>query len=89
MRRSYKRFTARLEKDGLLEEVVELANEYHVSLLRIYQDSSLPSVVSARLNVYRHLSSKGYGNNEIARMFDRAQSGVSKLMRRNHGKADI
>ena len=72
----------RLREADLLQEVNARIGELHVSLRDLYEGPGrAPSIAQARKNVYAWLAKKGKGNNEIARLFDRAPSGVLKLLR--------
>lgn len=85
MKRSFLKFTQRLTVVDLRAEVEKRALTSHVSLLALYEGADrAPSNIAARRDVYTWLMKKGFGNNEIARLFDRAPSGVSKLI--NGGK---
>jgi hypothetical protein len=80
MNRSFAKFTARLEAIGLLEQVEAHSLALHVTLRDLYLGPGrAPSITNARQFVYRWLLKQGKGNNEIARLFDRAPSGVLKL----------
>lgn len=81
-KRSFRKFSTRLREIGLLEDVESRALEAHVSLQDLYEGPyRAPSIAAARRKVYGWLAIQGKGNNEIARLFDRAPSGVMKLMR--------
>ena len=83
MKRSYTKFTARLDAAGLRTEIEARALKLHVSLPELYDGPArAPSIVAARRAVYAWLAKQGKGNNEIARLFDRAPSGVMMLLRR-------
>lgn len=78
--RSYRRFVTRLESIGLRVSVEKRALKLHVSLRELYEGPDrAPSIAAARRAVYIWLAGEGKGLNEIARLFDRAPSGVSKL----------
>lgn len=81
MKRSFSKFAARLDELGLLNQVEKMALKHRVTMKNLYGQGYAPSVVAARRAVYAWLRDQGKGNNEIARLFDRAQSGVSKLMK--------
>lgn len=94
MKRSFKKFTERLEHIGLREPLEKRARAHHISLLDLYEGPSLAqSVKTARKNVYLWLVGEGKGINEIARLFDRAPSSVWKMVqkksvvRKTRGKA--
>jgi hypothetical protein len=87
MTRSYSKFVRRLEEIGLHAEVEKRALKLHVSLRDLYEGRDrAPSIGAARRAVYTWLINEGKGLNEIARLFDRAPSGVSKLTN-NRGAA--
>lgn len=80
-KRSFRRFSARLDAIGLRRAIEKRALAAHVSLRELYDGPGrgAPSIVAARRAVYTWLMSEGKGLNEIGRLFDRAPSGVSKL----------
>ena len=78
--RSFVKFSKRLSDVGLLKAIEARAMKLHVSLRDLYEGPAAPSITAARRSVYAWLASEGKGNNEIARLFDRAPSGVFKLM---------
>jgi hypothetical protein len=82
MNRSFQTFVRRLNKIELRETLEKRAARLHVSLRDLYEGPREASISAARRDVYLWLSGRGKGINEIARMFDRAPSGVLKLMRR-------
>jgi hypothetical protein len=83
MKRSYERFRTRIHKIGLLSKIETRALQLHVSLRDLYSGPGrAPSIAAARRDVYLWLIEEGKGNNEIARLFDRAPSGVLKLTRK-------
>lgn len=81
MKRSYEKFVARIDQMGLTGMLDKRLKKSRVTVIEIYQGGRAPSIVAARRDVYRWLNDIGYGNNEIARMFDRAQSGIMKMLR--------
>jgi hypothetical protein len=82
MKRSYEKFMRRLGAIGLHVKVESRALQMHVSLRDLYEGpDKAPSIAAARRAVYLWLIEEGKGNNEIARLFDRAPSGVLKLTR--------
>lgn len=82
MKRSFKKFEAHLLAIGLYDEIEARAAKAHVSLRELYDGpNKAPSIAAARRAVYLWLMKEGKGNNEIARIFDRAPGGVSALMR--------
>ena len=82
MTRSFSKFVDRLDSMGLRAGVESRALKLHVTLQDLYQGGGrAPSIAAARRAVYSWLAKEGQGNNEIARLFDRAPSGVMKLMR--------
>jgi hypothetical protein len=82
VKRSFPKFVDRLNAAGLKEEVEAHARAHRVSLQDLYEGPyQAPSVVAARRAVYRWLAkNKKKGTNEIARLFDRARSGVVKFL---------
>lgn len=77
--RSFKPFVARLDAIGLHAEVEARALAHHVSLRELYEGpDGAPSITAARRAVYLWLVEEGKGLNEVARLFDRAVSGISK-----------
>ena len=83
MTRSYPGFLERLKEIGLRTEVEARSLKLHVSLRQLYEGQGRePSLAAARRSVYRWLMKEGKGINEIARLFDRAPSGVLKLTRK-------
>lgn len=81
MKRSFNKFLVRLAAIGLLGGVQARALKLHVSLRDLYEGPTrAPSIVLARRDVYRWLMKGGKGLNEVARLFDRAPSGISKLV---------
>jgi hypothetical protein len=86
MKRSFTKFVARLDSIGLRPDVEKRSLSHHVSLQDLYEGTDrAPSIVAARRDVYTWLMKKGKGNNEIARLFDRAPSGVQRLTRGRNG----
>lgn len=81
MKRSFERFSDRLKANGLYTGANKICSENYVSLCVVYDGGKAPSVVAARRAVYVWMSGRGMGNNQIARMFDRAKSGVSKSLK--------
>jgi hypothetical protein len=81
--RSFRKFVHRLEGIGLLWEIEKRARAEHVTLRELYEGQGrAPSIYRARRSVYMWLiSANGKGSNEVARLFDRAPSGVGKLIR--------
>lgn len=83
MKRSFQKFETRLEAIGLRQKIEERALVLHISLRDLYEGpDKAPSIAAARRAVYSWLMKEGKGNNEIARLFDRAPSGVLKLTRK-------
>jgi DNA-binding CsgD family transcriptional regulator len=83
MKRSFAQFVKRLGAVGLLKGVEDRALALHVSLQELYGGPNrAPSIVAARRAVYLWLMKEGKGNNEIARLFDRAPNSVWKLTRK-------
>jgi hypothetical protein len=82
VRRSFAKFVARLEEIDLRRGVESCSVKMHVTLRELYEgEGRETSIAAARRVVYLWLSKEGKGINEIARLFDRAPSGVTKLMR--------
>jgi hypothetical protein len=82
VKRSFTKFVDRLEEIGLLKKIEIRALQVHVSLRDLYLGpGKAPSIAAARRAIYLWLIEEGKGNNEIARLFDRAPSGVLKLTR--------
>lgn len=82
MKRSFAKFTSRLQDIGLYGQVEKRALKLHVSLRELYEaPKGIPSITAARRAVYLWLMEEGKGLNEVARLFDRAPSGVSNLTR--------
>ncbi len=82
MKRSFAKFVVRLDAIGLRVKVETRALQAHVSLRDLYAGQGrTPSIANARRFVYLWLLEEGKGYNEIARLFDRAPSGVLKLTR--------
>lgn len=82
MTRSFKKFLARLDEIDLRRGVESRSVKMHVTLRDLYEGGGRePSIAAARRVVYVWLMKEGRGLNEIARLFDRAPSGVAKLTR--------
>jgi len=80
--RSFKKFVKRLQETGLLHAIDKRIGASHVSLRDLYEGPGrAPSIHQARKNIYAWLMKEGKGNNEIARLFDRAPSGIWKMIR--------
>jgi hypothetical protein len=80
--RSFRKFTDRLNAIGLFKEIEKRSLAHHVTIQDLYQGADrAQSIVAARRAVYRWLMKEGKGINEIARLFDRAPSGVWKMTR--------
>lgn len=80
MKRSFQRFVRKLDKIELRQAIEERALELHVSLRDLYEGPGrAPSITAARRDVYSWLHEHGKGIREIARLFDRAPSAVSRL----------
>lgn len=90
-KRSFQRFVRKLDKIGLRQALEERAIDLHVSLRDLYGDDSrgTTSISAARREIYLWLQKQGKGINEIARLFDRAPSGVLKMMRRHIRKGTV
>ncbi len=81
MQRSFQKFTARLDTIGLRDKIAARAITKLVSLRDLYEGPDrAPSITAARRAVYSWLITQGKGVNEIARLFDRSRSSVSKLI---------
>jgi hypothetical protein len=80
MKRSFSKFVERLEAADLHAKVEARALKFHVTLRELYEGPHLaPSINTARRSIYLWLIGEGKGLNEVARLFDRAPSGVVKL----------
>jgi len=83
MKRSFQKFEKRLQASALHAEVTRRALVHHVTLQDLYEGADRsPSVSAARQAVYMRLWRLGKGVNEIARLFDRAPSGVWRMLHR-------
>lgn len=82
MKRSFQAFRSRLAAIGLAREAEKIALTAHVSLRELYEGDRAPSIVAARRTVYLRFMQGGKSLNEVARLFDRAPSGVLKLTRK-------
>ena len=82
-KRSFDRFAHRLKLLGLHDAIVKRTMALHVPLRELYEGENLaPTIRAARKSIYVWLMrEKGLGNNEIARLFDRAPGGIGKLIR--------
>lgn len=80
--RSFRKFSAQLDAIGLLEKIEKRSIALRVTLKGLYSGNRAPSTVAARRAVYLWLLKEGKSVNEVARLFDRAPSGVAKLIRR-------
>lgn len=83
--RSYERFAARLTEIGLFNQIAAQARQQHITVRELYEGSNrgAPSVNRARKAIYAWLrDKKGKGNNEIARLFDRAPSGIARMLKK-------
>lgn len=85
MERSYAAFLRKLDTIGIRSQLEKRSLKNQVSLERLYGTHARGSELTsaARADVYVWLAKRGMGINEIARLFDRAPSGVMKLLRRN------
>jgi hypothetical protein len=80
VKRSFSQFVKRLGAVGLLNGVEDRSLALHVSLKELYEGPNrAPSITAARRAVYLWLMEEGKGNNEIARLFDRAPNSVWKM----------
>lgn len=84
MKRSFDKFTQRLEAIGLHGQIQERAVKLHVSLRDLYEGPRAPSIVRARRAVYVWLIKQGKGVNEVARIFDRTPSTISNLKKKRN-----
>jgi len=83
MKRSFTKFVTRLDAIDLHKDVESRALKHHVSLRELYDGPSrAQSIAAARRDVYEWLVKEGKSINEIARLFDRAPSGVWKMLKR-------
>jgi len=83
-KRSFKRFETKLRKASLFGSIRSRATKMHVSLRELYEGNvrPTPSIAAARRDVYVWLhDTKGKSVNEIARLFDRAPSGVLRMVK--------
>jgi len=81
-KRSYGKFIKRIDSIGLLKGAESRCRAFHISLRDLYEGQGrTPSIASARRAVYRWLRDGGKSINEIARLFDRAPSGIMKMTR--------
>ncbi len=84
MKRSFQKFVARLDKIELRQMIEKRALKLHVSLRDLYEGPGrAPSITAARRDVYSWLHDRGKGVREIERLFDRAPSAVSRLIRKD------
>lgn len=79
MKRSFRDFVTHLIAIGLRKEIESRALSLHVTLRELYEGDRAPSIVAARRDIYKWLMKNGKSLNEVARIFDRAPSGVWKL----------
>jgi hypothetical protein len=82
MKRSFTKFLARLDDDDLRASVEGRALAEYVSLRALYEGPGVRSITAARRSVYQWLMKSGKSLNEVARLFDRAPSGVLRLTSR-------
>jgi hypothetical protein len=83
MKRSFQKFVAKLEAIGLHQKLERRALAFHISLRDLYEGrDKAPSIAAARRDAYLWLMKDGKGLNEVARLFDRAPSGVARLLLR-------
>jgi len=81
-KRSFRRFVTRLDAIDLRTEIEAHSLALHVTLRDLYEGQGrATSIANARRFVYMWLIEEGKSLNEIARLFDRAPSGVLKLTR--------
>lgn len=80
MKRSFGNFVTRLRDVGLYDAIEKRALASHVSLQALYNGDRTASVCAARRSVYLWLLKKK-SVNEIARLFDRAPSGIHRMTR--------
>ena len=81
MKRSFRRFETRLDRTFLRDKLEARALKLHVTLRDLYDGPRTTSVVTARRDAYLWLRKQGKGINEIARLFDRAPSGIFQMTR--------
>jgi hypothetical protein len=82
MKRSFKKFSSKLDKSGLRKGVEKRSMTLHVSLKELYEGARVASVITARRDVYLWLMKEGgMSINEVAVLFDRAPNGIWKLTR--------
>jgi len=78
--RVYPDFVSRLASSGLLADVEKRTMSFHVTLRDLYEGGGASSIIDARREVYAWLQGQGKSINEIARLFDRAPSGIHKMV---------
>jgi hypothetical protein len=81
MRRSFQKFTRKLDQIGLRRELEKRVLEMQVSLRELYDGPRTQSIATARRDVYTWLTDEGKSVREIAQLFDRAPNGVLKMIR--------
>lgn len=83
MKRSFTSFARRLVEMSLRAEVEDRAKSFNVSLRKLYEgEFQAPSIVRARRVIYGWLVNvRGFGVREVARLFDRAPSGIVKMLK--------
>jgi hypothetical protein len=80
--RSFRKFQLRLNNTGLRATISGRALAHRVSLRDLYEGGNrTQSISAARRAVYRWLVKEGWSVNEVARLFNRAPSGVLKMTR--------
>jgi hypothetical protein len=81
MKRSFKKFEQSLRDRKLYNAVEKRSHGAHVTLRDLYEGPVTASIVDARRVVYKWLVSEGKSINEVARLFDRAPSGILKMVK--------
>lgn len=84
MKRSFKKFIARLDAIGLRAKIEKQAIALHVSLSELYEgtDRAPRSIAAARRSIYLWLMGEGKSYNEVAKLFDRSPHGVWKVTKK-------
>lgn len=78
--RSFRKFQLRLNNTGLRAAIESRALTHRVPLRDLYEGANrTQSISAARRAVYQWLVGEGWSVNEVARLFNRAPSGVLKM----------